>query len=92
MFVKAQIESQCQTSVSIILFQIVNWTDLSWWQARKVDSSERPGLIPSQDLEERRQCFFVKSANNGFGKQVSCCGTAVSINTFYLLSSKFNLT
>ena len=58
-------------------FQIVNSEDQSWWQARKVNSNERPGLIPSQDLEERRQCFFVKGANTAFNKQVSCCGTAV---------------
>ena len=28
--------------------QIVNWEDPSWWQARKVNAKERPGLIPSQ--------------------------------------------
>jgi hypothetical protein len=82
-FLKHKSNLNATTTISFISFQIVNWTDLSWWQARKVDSSERPGLIPSQDLEERRQCFFVKSANNGFGKQVSCCGTAVSIKSFF---------
>ena len=55
--------------------QIVNWSDLSWWQARKVNSKERPGLVPSQDLEERRQCFVQQ---NGFVRQASCCGTGVS--------------
>ena len=30
--------------------QIVNWSDLSWWQARKVNSKERPGLVPSQGI------------------------------------------
>ena len=59
---------------SVISFtKIVNWADPSWWQARKVNSTERPGLIPSQDLEERRQCFV----RNGFNKQVSCCGQRV---------------
>ena len=54
--------------------QIVNWSDLSWWQARKVNSKERPGLVPSQDLEERRKCFV---KHNGFNRQISCCGTMV---------------
>ena len=58
----------------LISRQIVNWADPSWWQARKVNSNERPGLIPSQDLEERRQCFV----RNGFNKQVTCCGQKVS--------------
>ena len=57
-------------------FQIVNWSDPSWWQARKVNSKERPGLVPSQDLEERRKCFV---KHNGFKKQVVCCGAAVRL-------------
>ena len=61
----------------IILKQIVNWSDPSWWQARKVNSKERPGLVPSQDLEERRKCF-VKHNDNGFNRHISCCGTTVS--------------
>ena len=58
--------------------QIVNWDDPSWWQARKVNSKERPGLIPSQDLEERRQCFVQGSGL--VTTQASCfsCGTGVS--------------
>ena len=56
--------------------QIVNWDDPSWWQARKVNSKERPGLIPSQDLEERRQCFVQGSGL--ITTQASCCGTGVS--------------
>lgn len=57
-----------------VLFQIVNWSDPSWWQARKVNSKERPGLVPSQDLEERRQCFVQQ---NGLPAQATCCGTTV---------------
>eukprot|EP00095_Tigriopus_kingsejongensis_P003278 maker-scaffold675_size187964-snap-gene-0.31 protein:Tk03278 transcript:maker-scaffold675_size187964-snap-gene-0.31-mRNA-1 annotation:"maguk p55 subfamily member 6" len=53
------------------ILEIVNWSDPSWWQARKVNSKERPGLVPSQDLEERRQCFV----KNGFVAQTTCCGT-----------------
>ena len=56
------------------VLEIVNWSDPSWWQARKVNSQERPGLVPSQDLEERRKCFV---KHNGFNKQISCCGTTV---------------
>eukprot|EP00094_Tigriopus_californicus_P003859 TCALIF_03714-PA protein Name:"Similar to Mpp6 MAGUK p55 subfamily member 6 (Mus musculus)" AED:0.12 eAED:0.12 QI:0/0.57/0.5/0.87/1/1/8/165/409 len=53
------------------IMEIVNWSDPSWWQARKVNSKERPGLVPSQDLEERRQCFV----KNGFVAPTTCCGT-----------------
>jgi hypothetical protein len=53
----------------------VNWCDPSWWQARKVNSKERPGLVPSQDLEERRQCFVHL---NALVPQTMCCGTTVS--------------
>jgi len=56
------------------ILEIVNWSDPSWWQARKVNSKERPGLVPSQDLEERRKCF-VKHNDNGFNRHISCCGT-----------------
>ena len=56
------------------VLEIVNWSDPSWWQARKVNSQERPGLVPSQDLEERRKCFV---KHNGFNRQISCCGTTV---------------
>ncbi len=68
----------------VFFFQIVNWADPSWWQARKVNSKERPGLVPSQDLEERRKCFVKHTV---FAKQVSCCGTTVSQ---YLLFAYFN--
>ncbi len=66
---------------SIVVFglQIVNWSDPSWWQARKVNSKERPGLVPSQDLEERRKCFV---KHNGLMNSsiISCCGTTVKLN------------
>jgi hypothetical protein len=65
------------------VMEIVNWADPSWWQARKVNSTERPGLIPSQDLEERRQCFV----RNGFNKQVTCCGQRVGFHTRYFFDS-----
>ena len=41
-----------------------------------MNSKERPGLVPSQDLEERRKCFV---KHNGFKKQVVCCGAAVRL-------------
>lgn len=40
--------------------QIVNWSDPNWWQARKINSKERPGLIPTQELEERRRSFVTQ--------------------------------
>ena len=52
-----------------------------------MNSTERPGLIPSQDLEERRQCFV----RNGFNKQVTCCGQKVyKIQIFLEIHSSLN--
>ena len=39
------------------VLQVVNKDDPNWWQARKVDSDEKSGLIPSQLLEEKRKAF-----------------------------------
>ena len=58
------------------VLHLTNASDEDWWQARKVNSKERPGLIPSQDLEERRQCFVQGSGL--VTTQASCCGTGVS--------------
>ncbi len=57
--------------------QVVNSSDPSWWQARH-EEGDTIGLIPSQDLEERRKCFVEKPDMSTFTKWSSCCGGGVS--------------
>jgi len=56
------------------ILQVVNSTDPSWWQARH-EQGDTIGLIPSQDLEERRKCFVERPDISTFSKWSSCCGT-----------------
>ncbi|GLH04611.1 Peripheral plasma membrane protein CASK [Gryllus bimaculatus] len=42
------------------ILQVVNQKDPNWWQAKIVGSNGPAGLIPSQELEERRQAFISK--------------------------------
>lgn len=58
--------------------QVVNSSDPSWWQARH-EEGDTIGLIPSQDLEERRKCFVEKPDMSTFTKWSSCCGGGVSL-------------
>ncbi|XP_077997196.1 protein PALS2-like [Glandiceps talaboti] len=39
------------------ILQIVDKDDTNWWQARHLDEASSAGLIPSQQLEERRKAF-----------------------------------
>ena len=61
------------------ILQVVNSTDPSWWQARH-ELGDTIGLVPSQDLEERRKCFVERPDISTFSKWSSCCGTGVSIS------------
>jgi len=54
------------------ILQVVNGGDPSWWQARH-EAGDTIGLIPSQDLEERRKCFVDKQ--DMVNKWSSCCGS-----------------
>ena len=60
-----------------IRVQVVNSSDPSWWQARHQEG-DTIGLVPSQDLEERRKCFVEKPDLSTFSKWSSCCGAGVS--------------
>lgn len=55
------------------ILQVVNGGDPSWWQARH-EAGDTIGLIPSQDLEERRKCFVDRQDISN--KWSSCCGSA----------------
>ena len=59
------------------VLQIMNQNDPNWWQAKKVGSNGPAGLIPSQELEERRKAFVKPEAD--FVHKISICGTRVSI-------------
>jgi hypothetical protein len=62
--------------ISNCLFQVVNQSDPNWWQAKKVGWSGPAGLIPSQELEERRKAFVAPEAD--FVHKIGFCGTRVS--------------
>ncbi|KDR14827.1 MAGUK p55 subfamily member 6 isoform X2 [Zootermopsis nevadensis] len=58
------------------ILQIVNQKDPNWWQAKKVGSNGPAGLIPSQELEERRKAFVKPEAD--YVHKISICGTRIS--------------
>lgn len=66
-------------------FQIINVKDPNWWQAKHISSGGNEiGLIPSQELEERRKAYVPPEAD--FVHKLSICGTRVS----GVLSLEFN--
>lgn len=65
--------------VIFVLFdtlQVLDQKDPNWWQAKKVGGNELPGLIPSQELEERRKAFVAPEAD--YVHKTSICGTRVN--------------
>ena len=59
------------------ILEVVNTEDPNWWQARKVDGqSEHAGLIPSQELEERRRAFVRPEFD--YATTTSICGTRIT--------------
>lgn len=58
------------------ILQVVNQSDPNWWQAQKVGWSGPAGLIPSQELEERRKAYVAPEAD--FVHKIGFCGTRIS--------------
>ncbi|XP_018019124.1 protein PALS2 isoform X2 [Hyalella azteca] len=59
------------------ILQVVDQSDLSWWQAQVVGSEDRKvGLIPSQELEERRKAFVPHEYD--FVHKIGICGARIS--------------
>nr|CAD7443380.1 unnamed protein product [Timema bartmani] len=58
------------------ILQIVNQKDPNWWQAKKVGLNGPVGLIPSQELEERRKAFVKPEAD--YVHKIGICGTRIS--------------
>ncbi|XP_065080151.1 protein PALS2 isoform X2 [Ochlerotatus camptorhynchus] len=58
------------------ILQIINVKDPNWWQARHIGEDNAIGLIPSQELEERRQAYVPPEAD--YVHKISICGTRIS--------------
>ncbi|XP_014249613.1 MAGUK p55 subfamily member 6 isoform X2 [Cimex lectularius] len=58
------------------ILQIVDTKDPNWWQAKKVSGDGKIGLIPSEELEERRKAFVKPEAD--YVHKISICGTRIS--------------
>ncbi|XP_070502108.1 protein PALS2 isoform X1 [Chironomus tepperi] len=66
------------------ILQIINIKDPNWWQAKHAGTEGPIGLVPSQELEERRKAYVPPEAD--FVHKVGICGTRISkkkIKTFY---------
>lgn len=50
--------------------------DPNWWQAKHIGSDGPTGLIPSQELEERRKAYVPPEAD--YVHKISICGTRIS--------------
>ncbi|XP_052894341.1 protein PALS2 isoform X3 [Anopheles moucheti] len=58
------------------ILQIINVKDPNWWQAKHAGEEGPTGLIPSQELEERRQAYVPPEAD--FVHKIGICGTRIS--------------
>lgn len=58
------------------ILEILNQKDPNWWQAKIVDGDGFAGLVPSQELEERRKAFVKPEAD--YVHKIGICGTRVS--------------
>ncbi|KAM7353815.1 MAGUK p55 subfamily member vari isoform 2-T2 [Cochliomyia hominivorax] len=59
------------------ILQIINIKDPNWWQAKNITAqSDQIGLIPSQELEERRKAFVAPEAD--YVHKIGICGTRIS--------------
>lgn len=61
------------------ILQILNQNDPNWWQAKKINSEGNAGtagLIPSQELEERRKAFVRPEFD--YATKTTMCGTRVA--------------
>ncbi|XP_037908001.1 MAGUK p55 subfamily member 6 isoform X4 [Hermetia illucens] len=59
------------------ILQIINVKDPNWWQAKNLSNPESEiGLIPSQELEERRKAYVPPEAD--YVHKIGICGTRIS--------------
>ncbi|XP_064466218.1 protein PALS2-like isoform X1 [Ornithodoros turicata] len=58
------------------ILQVLNQDDPNWWQAKRVAASGPAGLIPSQELEERRRAFVRPEFD--YATKTKMCGTRIT--------------
>ncbi|XP_014288567.1 protein PALS2 isoform X3 [Halyomorpha halys] len=58
------------------ILEILNQKDPNWWQAKQVEGNGFVGLIPSEELEERRKAFVKPEAD--YVHKIGICGTRIS--------------
>ena len=58
------------------VLKVVGRSDPNWWQAQRVGVNAPAGLIPSQELEERRKAYVPPEAD--YVHKIGICGTLVS--------------
>ncbi|XP_043197058.1 protein PALS2-like [Amphibalanus amphitrite] len=58
------------------VLKVVDRSDPNWWQAQRVGVNAPAGLIPSQELEERRKAYVPPEAD--YVHKIGICGTLIS--------------
>ncbi|KAL5279948.1 MPP6 family protein [Megaselia abdita] len=59
------------------ILQIISVKDPNWWQAKNLsDDPDKTGLVPSQELEERRKAFVPPESD--YVHKIGICGTRIS--------------
>lgn len=59
------------------ILQIISVKDPNWWQAKNITTNpDKTGLVPSQELEERRKAFVPPESD--YVHKIGICGTRVS--------------
>ncbi|XP_042907805.1 protein PALS2 isoform X2 [Parasteatoda tepidariorum] len=58
------------------VLQVLSQDDPNWWQARRLDAMGPAGLIPSQELEERRHAFVRPEYDHA--TKSTMCGTKIT--------------
>lgn len=74
------------------ILQILNVKDPNWWQAKHAGTEGPIGLIPSQELEERRKAYVPHEAD--FVHKIGICGTRISkkkVKSFYKFKANTEL-
>lgn len=64
------------------VLEILDQTDATWWQAKKVDGEGRTGLIPSRTLQEKRRTFIHPNVTHR-RRSFFMCGTRKKKKTMY---------
>lgn len=63
------------------ILEILDQTDATWWQAKKVDGDGGTGLIPSRTLQEKRRTFIHPNVTHR--RSFFMCGSRKKKKTMY---------